>query len=182
MKFDDRVKEELQVIQKLFEQGKKAIDYLGQGQIEEFHEAVDSLYLESNKSEARNVNTFAEKIILHLFKLAYGNDTNSHKHLSDEIDEFRDSIIRLTNWDEPKKRVKIVIQMAEENMYLSYRRAVKTFQRILENNPKDYKIQSTRNFSKECPWTLEQLMDDTLDELVKTIDDNDDILNPPIYD
>jgi hypothetical protein len=122
------------------------------------------LYLESNKSEAKTVCSLLENIIVHLFKIKFGNDKTSHNRLYHEIRGYRKSIIRITDWDDVPS--KSIINIVKERIQLSYQRALKDFIEVIEDDPKDYSVDSSYDFPQACPWTFEELMDNEIDSLV----------------
>ena len=161
---EEVIREELNVVRKVVEHAMVALDYLQKGQEKEFLEATGELYFESTKSEARTAIKYVKLVIIQLFNLKYTRD-NNHEYFKDEIHESMINIIDITNWDMEKK-VDPVIELINQDMNLAYARAIREFQRILEKNPEDYKINSTKNLPEECPWTLENIMDDPIEDLL----------------
>lgn len=157
--------ENLRVIKETLATIQKAVNYYELGENEEFWETVDELYLESNRSVSDNVLTFLELLMLHMFKLAYGNNKNSSDYLMKEIRNFRKEIIWRTAWD-LKKRRKNIISMVVEQLDVAYSRAVKEFQWILSTSQNDYSISTTKSFASECPWSLQELMDCDVEDLI----------------
>ena len=131
-------------------------------------EVYDEFFESSNREDVRTVLSYVKQIILHLFKLAYGRFPESHIHLNKEIANFRNNVIEITDWDE-EKREEVIIRLVQESINKAYRRSINQFKTTIEDNPDDYSITSTRNFQKECPWTLEELMDDTIDALIASL-------------
>jgi len=159
---NERILMDLKTVQKVLDQTKKAMGELGNNKVEQFSESVDELYLESNRSEANKTGSFIRQMIIHLFKLKYGKDLNSHDHLRDEIENFRDEVIMILRWDTMKKLPNI-IRLVVDDIDLDYQRAVRKFKRT-KNLDNDYL--SIQNLPNQCPWILEELMDNSIDDLL----------------
>ena len=164
-------KEELKTIEYLLEKCNIAMEQIKQGNIEDFKETVDALYLESVDTISQTVLSFTKIIIIHLFKLKYGWVEDSYDSLRKEIREHRNNIQDLTDWDLDKKK-KNVLDKVYPKIEITYRRAKANFQGILDD-PKEskyYRIKTTSGFPSDCPWTLEQLIDYPIERLLEIWD------------
>ena len=163
--FDDCIAESLQTVQKTLDTCLIALNHIRNGRVEEFHEAVDALYLESREDEAKKVLSYVKNIIIHLWKWEYGGYAHTHKKLSKEIRNFRNEIEDLTSWS--LKQNRNIIKLVREGWNSKYYHAVKEFQQALDDHPRDYTISSTKSFPKECPWTFEQLVECPIEDLLE---------------
>jgi len=144
---------------------KRALIAMSQGKT--FTEAFDEeLYLEGTKRDAKPANKFMKQIIIHIFKLKYGNDTLTRRKLSEEIKLFREEIDNITDRDTEDPDVNVLC-LVEKNISLAYRRAFNEFERILDADPKSYHVSSMNSMPKECPWTFDEIMDMEIDVLLR---------------
>jgi hypothetical protein len=137
-----------------------------------FMESFETLYLESVESEAQKVLVFIKNIIIHLFKSKYGNDVNSRNHLRKEIENFREEINDITDYDTNKPKA-TVVNKANREIDKSYGRAVRSFRKILEDpyDSKDYSIKANfiNKLPESCPWNFQEIMDDSIDSLLSIL-------------
>jgi len=147
---------------------KRALEAVQQGI--PFNEAYDEeLYSEASvRSDGNRATSYVTVIIVHLFKLKYGDNIYGHSNLLDEIEEARKQITIITKWDAEDRDLNIV---KHTDAPLAYIRARNEFKRILEKNPKEYRINVDyiRKIPIDSPWSLKQLMDDDPNELIENI-------------
>ena len=166
----DELQGELKTIELLLEKCYKAMDEIKNGNIIDFKETVDSLYIESVNTTAGTVDSFVKNVIIHLFKLKYGLMIDSYDSLKDEIDNFRDAVDDLVDWyGDRNKNV-----LNRVNLAKSYRMAVRQFQRILDHptKGKEYTNVSTKTFPEICPWPLNGIMEYPIERLLNIWDDS----------
>lgn len=169
---NESVQRSLSEVYKLVEKCMGALEQLKQNNPTAFNESVDNIfYYESNQSDARNVNSYIKLIMLHLFKLKYGKVKNSHIHLNKEIDNFREEIINIINWDDSNRLKKNIIKFVEEDFDMNWPRALRALSRVIKESPKEYRIKNTKGFSTYTPetWTFTNIMDMDTGDLISKL-------------
>jgi len=170
--FDEVVQNELRVVRELLERANVALEHLQNGRREEFLNEADGLYLESNKADARNALSFVRLIMIHLFKIMYGRDERSSNILNREIRNFRFDLTDILDWDKNKRNTR-AIELVENEIEITYIRAVRRFQSTIIDEPSGCSIENISMFPTECPWTLSQLIDSSIVELILLFEGED---------
>lgn len=127
-------------------------------------------------NESRNVlkssKSYLRLIVEHLLILKYGMDEDSHNHISIEIVEFRRSLRDDLNWGRKDQQTNLINHLKEAlpDIYLdgidAYREHA-TESKIKTPNLK--KILTA--LPSECPWTLEEIITNDLDDLLSYLPD-----------
>lgn len=131
-----------------------------------FTEAFDEeVYLEGTQ-EKKSSEKHLARMIEHLLKLKYcTNDRNNNTWVK-EIRNHKDEVIDITRW-EWKKKETIVINYLKENLQEIYEQSITWYKK----DAKEYTdLRDGLDWiPEECPWTLEKLLDDDIDELLEKL-------------
>jgi len=128
----------------------------------EFIELCAEIFNEAGNLE-RSSRSFLRLIIAHLLLLKYGVDITAHRHISNEIEAFQKNLDEDLNWG-LKTQETTVINKLRELMPLIYLRGIRTYRDHDKENPNLKTI--TRSLPEQCPWTLEELVEGSINVLL----------------
>ena len=157
-------------LQSITERAGQIADLIRQGELDLAKTEMDELYIESVKSDVRNLGSRIERIIEHLLKLAYCDNYEDIKRdaigWKISIDKQRKDLYSSLDWGQQKRQTNI-IRGIENRLKIIYDNAIHGYFVAIEDNPSLY--QNKDFIPEECPWTLEDLMDLKIIELVEML-------------
>ena len=168
---DENYNNALLHLQSIVERVVQITELMQQGDIETAKAEMNELYIESVKSDARTFGSMIVRIIEHLLKLAYCDNYEDIKRDARgwevSIKKQRDDIIDDTDWGLDSQETNI-LHKVDHDMPIHYMKGVRRYNKSMNEN------KSLRGNSKlipeECPWTLENLMDRKIVDLVEMLD------------
>lgn len=135
-----------------------------------FNEAFnDEVFLEDS-SPRREASSKLSRMIQHLFKAKYSTIDRLKDDWKDESDEiYRSAVIDITGWYSDKDINNTVINHLRNTLQSIYNTGIKMY----NNSAKKYPdlIPGQKMIPKECPWTLDELMEDLIDDLLDKLPD-----------
>lgn len=131
----------------------------------------DELFEESYSDRKDDCITEIGIIIEHLLKIKYCTNSRNHSVWVNSIRTHRGTFIGYVKWGN-KKSVDRLIEYTSENIEDCYEHGVVLYTRDSKDYP-DLRP-GLKHIPDECPWTLEELMDESIDYLLDKIDTNDD--------
>nr|DAN57847.1 MAG TPA: protein of unknown function DUF29 [Caudoviricetes sp.] len=158
-------------LQSIIERVGQIADLIRQGELDLARTEMDELYMESVQSDARKLGAKVERIIEHVLKLAYcGNYHDVERDARGwevSINKQRMNLYSSLDWGQPKRQTN-VIRGIENRLKIIYENAIHRYFVAIEEHPS---LDRNKNFiPEECPWTLEDLMDLKIIDLVKMLD------------
>lgn len=146
------------------------VQFMEQGNMQMVHAELNQLATESVDSEAKIVSSRLERMIEHILKLAYcsnQNDLNRDaRQWKISIDKQRNEVYTLLQWYENKRETNIIVRVMDMIPSI-YRGGVRRYMYASDDNPSLFINKDL--IPTECPWTLEELMDDTIVSLVEKL-------------
>ena len=131
----------------------------------ELMESVTGEIFLEDKNTEKAVVTQLGRMIEHLLKLGFSTSDYHHGNWSNTVDRHQGDVIDILDWlDKPDINL---VKHARENLSKSYRLGIGHYKR----DSKEYEdlVPGLNKIPSECPWTLEQLLDDTTKELVSVL-------------
>ena len=157
-------------LQSIIERVGQIADLIRQGELDLAKTEMDELYMESVKSDVRNLGSKVERIIEHLLKLAYCDNYEDIKRDARgwkiSIDKQRGDLYSSLDWGQPKRQTN-VIRGIENRLKIIYDNAIHRYFVAIEENPSLFINKDL--IPSECPWTFEELMDDEIIDLVEML-------------
>jgi hypothetical protein len=144
--------------------------FMERGDIQMAHAELNQLATESVDSEAKVVSSRLERMIEHLLKLGYcsnQNDLNRNaRQWKISIDKQRNEVYTLLQWYEKKRETNIILRVVDMISSI-YRGGIR---RYISASDHDASLFINKDLiPEECPWTLEELMDDEIVDLVEKL-------------
>lgn len=144
--------------------------FMERGDIQMAHAELNQLATESVDSEAKVVSSRLERMIEHLLKLGYcsnQNDLNRNaRQWKISIDKQRNEVYTLLQWYEKKRETNIILRVVDMISSI-YRGGIR---RYISASDHDASLFINKDLiPSECPWTLEELMDDEIVDLVEKL-------------
>lgn len=144
--------------------------FMERGDIQMAHAELNQLATESVDSEAKVVSSRLERMIEHLLKLGYcsnQNDLNRNaRQWKISIDKQRNEVYTLLQWYEKKRETNIILRVIDMISSI-YRGGIR---RYISASDHDASLFINKDLiPSECPWTLEELMDDEIVDLVEKL-------------
>lgn len=144
--------------------------FMERGDIQMAHAELNQLATESVDSEAKVVSSRLERMIEHLLKLGYcsnQNDLNRNaRQWKISIDKQRNEVYTLLQWYEKKRETNIILRVVDMISSI-YRGGIR---RYISTSDHDASLFINKDLiPSECPWTLEELMDDEIVDLVEKL-------------
>ena len=132
-----------------------------------FTEAFDEeLYLEASDKRDSCYSNLA-RMMQHLLKAKYSTDDSFKAGWIKEADgRFRDYIIDKSKWLE-KRPDKNIVNHLLNNLQDIYDLAIKQYQKSAKEHSD--LVDGIKLIPKECPWTLDELMDETIEYLLNKL-------------
>ena len=144
---------------------------LYEGKIEMAKTDLDDLYMEAVESSVERNENKLVRMMEHLLKLAYCDSRHymerDARGWKASVTSHRDAVKTNVRWVQNKRKINVIhsIENQLQDMYVS---AIVYYDSALEENPT---LQENRKFiPEECPWTLENLMDLKIIDLVEMLD------------
>ena len=157
-------------LQSITERVGQIADLIRQGELDLAKTEMDELYIESVRSDVRNLGSRLERMIEHLLKLGYcsnQNDLNRNaRQWKISIDKQRKNLYSSLDWGQQKRQTNI-IRGIENRLKIIYDNAIHGYFVAMEDNPS--LDQNKELIPEECPWTFEDLMDLKIIELVEML-------------
>lgn len=157
-------------LQSITERVGQIADLIRQGELDLAKTEMDELYIESVKSDVRNLGSRVERIIEHLLKLAYCDNYEDIKRDARgwkiSIDKQRKDLYSSLDWGQQKRQANI-IRGIENRLTIIYDNAVHAYFVAIEDNPS--LDQNKELIPEECPWAFEDLMDLKIIDLVEML-------------
>lgn len=157
-------------LQSITERVGQIADLIRQGELDLAKTEMDELYIESVKSDVRNLGSRVERIIEHLLKLAYCDNYEDIKRDARgwkiSIDKQRKDLYSSLDWGQQKRQTNI-IRGIENRLTIIYDNAIHGYFVAMEDNPS--LDQNKELIPEECPWTFEDLMDLKIIDLVEML-------------
>ena len=144
--------------------------FMERGDIQMAHAELNQLATESVDSEAKVVSSRLERMIEHLLKFGYcsnQNDLNRNaRQWKISIDKQRNEVYTLLQWYEKKRETNIILRVVDMISSI-YRGGIR---RYISASDHDASLFINKDLiPSECPWTLEELMDDEIVDLVEKL-------------
>lgn len=130
----------------------------------------DELFEESYSDRKDDCITEIGIIIEHLLKIKYCTNDRNHSVWVNSIRIHRGTFIGYVKWGN-KKSVDRLIEYTSENIEDCYEHGVVLYRKASNDYP-DLKP-GLKYIPAECPWTLEELIDDSIDVLLDKIEEED---------
>ena len=132
----------------------------------EAFEEVEEVFLETKQDEKKGY-AYLSRMIEHLLKIKYCSNDRNYDHWRGEINGFRVKAIDITGWKSKRNRDTNLVKYLTNNIDDIYEVAVAYY----KDDARLYAdlTQGLEYIPEECPWTLEELMDDTIDEILKKL-------------
>lgn len=132
---------------------------------------MDELYMESVESDSQKLGSRIERMIEHLLKLAY---CDSYYYIRRDargwvisVKKQKKSLYSSLRWGEKKRKTNI-INVIKSRMQEIYNNGVYAYSLAIDENSS---LESNRGIiPKDCPWSLENLMDEDVVTLVEMLD------------
>ena len=157
-------------LQSITERVGQIADLIRQGELDLAKTEMDELYIESVKSDVRNLGSRIERIIEHLLKLAYCDNYEDIKRDARgwkiSIDKQRKDLYSSLDWGQQKRQTNI-IRGIENRLKIIYDNAIHGYFVAIEDNSS--LDQNKELIPEECPWTFEDLMDLKIIDLVEML-------------
>lgn len=128
----------------------------------------DELFEESYSERKDDCITEIGIIIEHILKIKYCTNDRNHRVWANSIKTHRGTFIGYVKWDLGKRRIDRLIKHTSENIEDCYKHGVGLYRRASEDYP-DLK-EGLSQIPEECPWTLEEIIDEGIDYLLDKID------------
>ena len=129
----------------------------------------EEIYLEA-KQEQKQSYAALMRMIEHLLKIKYCTNNRNYDHWCGEVENHRKEVFKHTlcgTDDEDKNLVKYInskIQKIYEAGIKEYKKDAQKYSDLID---------ISRLIAKECPWDLEQLMDDDIEDLLVKLPEMD---------
>jgi hypothetical protein len=143
---------------------------------EVFNENIRSanIFTSDNKMEEIYANNSIVEIMINLLNIAYCPIENDLKNNRDHweyeiINVYRNDLIKLLKWGLSPNNDLITI--INQNINDSYKVAINLFQRKYQNTSKDL-FRILELIPSNCPWSLRELIDYELEDLLADLNDN----------
>lgn len=136
-----------------------------------FNEAFNEEVYQEAKSLESEVFNKSSELMEHLLELAYCPSdvdyTRDNKHLIHEIKKvFHRDLYNILRWG-TKKPYTLLINYVKNNIKDAYDNAISLFKNDFKKNSMLNEV--TNLFPVECPWTLEELMEDSVSDLLSKL-------------
>lgn len=133
-----------------------------------FDQLLDNELFEEIYSDRKDDCTSEIGIIIeHILKIKYCTNDRNHRVWTNSIKTHRGTFSRYVRWG-AKKPVDRLIKHTSENIEDCYDYGVGLYRRASKDYP-DLK-EGLSQIPEECPWTLEEIMDESIDYLLDKID------------
>ena len=158
-------------LQSIVERVVQITELMQRGNIEMAKIEMNELYMESVNSDVRTFGSMVVQMIEHLLKLAYCD--NYHDVERDargwevSIDKQRNDIINDTNWGMDDQEVNI-LRVVEHDMPRHYIKGVRMYNKSIRRNIS--LRENSKRIPEKCPWSLDDLLDKEIVDLVKMLD------------
>ncbi len=130
----------------------------------------DELFQESYSDRKDDCITEIGIIIEHILKIKYCTNDRNHKTWINSIKTHRGTFEKYVRWGS-KKSVDRLIKHTSENINDCYEYGVVLYTRDSDEYP-DLKV-GLSQIPEECPWTLEEIIDETIDYLLNKLDEEE---------
>lgn len=144
--------------------------FMERGDIQMAHAELNQLATESVDSEAKVVSSRLERMIEHLLKLGYcsnQNDLNRDaRQWNISIDKQRNEVYTLLQWYEKKRETNIILRVVDMIPSI-YRGGIRRYISASDHNQSLFINKDL--IPSECPWTLDELMDNEIADLVEKL-------------
>lgn len=127
----------------------------------------DELFEESYSDRKDDCITEIGIVIEHILKIKYCTNKRNHRVWTNSIETHRGTFIGYVRWG-AKKPVDRLIKHTSENIEDCYDYGVGLYRRASKDYP-DLK-EGLSQIPEECPWTLEEIIDEDIDYLLDKID------------
>nr|DAW78307.1 MAG TPA: protein of unknown function DUF29 [Caudoviricetes sp.] len=158
-------------LQSIAERVGQIADLVRRGELNLAKTEMDELYMESVESDSQKLGSRIEQMIEHLLKLAYCD--NYHYIRRDargwviSVKKQKKSLYSSLRWGEKKRKTNI-INSIKSRMQEIYNNGVYAYNLAIDENSS---LESNSVIiPKNCPWSLENLMDEGIVTLVEMLD------------
>ena len=137
-----------------------------------FEEAIkEEVFIEDRIIRNRSWNALAIMIEhLLLLKIKYYTNDRKHGNWGDTIRNYRLRVVDNIGWDK-KERDTVLTDYLSDALQDVYKAGVKRYQRVSEYYPN--RADRSQFVAEHCPWSLEELINDTVEELLEKLPDKE---------
>jgi len=133
-----------------------------------------SVFTEAKKDkkggDEGSAKSYVTDIMLHLFKLKFSTDKDSHKHWRDEIEEFRIKYKEaIYNKNIGKNNTNIVNAINREFDTKLFKNSKDQYIKLANKPDGKHLIPGLKHLPKECPWTLEEVIFGNINKILELI-------------
>ena len=131
----------------------------------------DILFDESYSERKDDCITEMSIVIEHLLKLKYCTNSRNHKVWKNSIETHRGTLYGYLQWlsKNPTRRL---IEYLENNIENAYITGVRLYNKAAKKYP-DLE-DGLKLIPEDCPWTLEELMENDIDDLLESLNDDEE--------
>ena len=157
-------------LQSIVERVVQITELMQRGEVETAKAEMNDLYIESVRSDVRNLGSRVERIIEHLLKLAYCDNyediIRDARGWEVSINKRRDDIIDDTDWGLDSQETNI-LHKVDHDMPIHYMKGVRRYNKAVDGNKSLRR--NSKLIPKECPWNIGDLLDKKNIELVEML-------------
>lgn len=127
----------------------------------------EEVYSESVKSDGTKAASHLARMIEHLLKLGYCTNERNHNIWASDAEKHRNIVFKVLRWR--NKVYSNLKKYLESNLQGIYEDGLKLYDEAAKNYPD---LECYRDeIPEKCPWSFEQLMDDSIENLLAKLPD-----------
>ena len=133
-----------------------------------FNEAFnEEIYLENRQDEDKSYSHLC-RMMEHLLKLKYCTNDRNHNLWINSVETHKSDVVDIIKWKSKKNKKTNYVKYLNTELQNIYEDSIEYYKDAAKKYPD--LVDGIELIPEECPWTLEELMDESIDDLLEKLD------------